>query len=120
MNPFTLLLTFGLAAAPMAALASEPSPLASAFGNTVVSTYPDGRTALVWLKKDGTYTGKGRRRTPSSGTWSLRGGKVCLKQSRPVPAPFSYCTELPASESWKARAVTGEHVTMKVVKGVAP
>ncbi|MFD3265309.1 hypothetical protein [Phenylobacterium ferrooxidans] len=120
MTPFTLLLTLGLAAAPMAALAAEPLPLAHAFGNTVVSTYPDGRTALVWLKKDGTYTGKTRRRTPSSGTWSLKGEKVCLKQAKPVAVPFNFCTELPASESWKARAVTGEPVTMKVVKGVAP
>lgn len=120
MNPFTLLLTVGLAAAPLAVLAAEPSPLARAFGNTVVSTYPDGRTALVWLRKDGTYSGETRRRTPTSGTWSLKAGKVCLKQSRPVAVPFSYCTELPATESWKARAVTGEPVTMKVVKGVAP
>ena len=120
MNPSTLLVTLGLTAAPMAALAAESSPLARAFGNTVVSTYPDGRTALVWLKKDGTYTGKGRRRTPSSGTWSLKDGKVCLKQFKPVAVPFRYCTELPSDESGKARAVTGEPVTMKVVKGVAP
>ena len=120
MNPFTLLLTLGLAAAPLSAFGSESSPLARAFGNTVVSTYPDGRTALVWLKKDGTYTGKGRHRTPSSGTWRLKDGKVCLKQSRPVAAPFHYCTPLPSDETWKARAVTGEPVTMKVVKGVAP
>ena len=120
MNPYTLLLSFGLAAAPVAVLAAESSPLARAFGNTVVSTYPDGRTALVWLKEDGTYTGKTRRRTPSSGTWSLKAGKVCLKQSRPVAVPFHYCTELPSNESWKARAVTGEPVTMKLVKGVAP
>lgn len=119
MNPPTLLLTFGLAAAPMAALAADASPLARAFGNTVVSTYPDGRTALLWLKKDGTYSAKGRRRTPSSGSWSLKADKVCLKQSRPLAAPFRYCTSLPAGASWKAKAVTGEPITVRIMKGVA-
>ena len=26
-----------------------------AFGSTIVSTYPDGRQAELWLKRDGTY-----------------------------------------------------------------
>ncbi len=115
----TLLLTFGLAAAPMAALAGDASPVARAFGNTVLSTYPDGRTALLWLKRDGTYTAKGRRRTPSSGSWSLKADKVCLKQAKPSAVPFRYCTALPSGESWKAKAVTGEPITVKIVKGVA-
>lgn len=118
MTPTTLFLTFGLAAAPMAALAADASPLERAFGNTVVSTYPDGRTALLWLKKDGTYTAKGRRRTPSSGTWSLKAEKVCLKQAKPSAVPFRYCTGLPSGEAWKAKAVTGEPITVKIVKGV--
>ena len=119
MAPSTLLLTLGLAAAPMAALAAQASPLERAFGNTVVSAYPDGRTGLLWLKKDGTYTAKGRRRTDSSGSWSLKGDKLCLKQSRPTAAPFRYCTGLPSGESWKAKAVTGEPITVRIVKGIA-
>lgn len=119
MNPCALLLTFGLLAAPVAALAAGPSALERAFGNTVVSTYPDGRTGLLWLKKDGTYTAKGRRRTPSSGSWSLKADKVCLKQSKPAAVPFRYCTALPSGASWKAKAVTGEPITVRIVKGVA-
>lgn len=119
MIPSTLLLTFSLAVAPMAAVASEATPVTRAFGNTVVSTYPDGRTALLWLNKDGTYTAKGRRRTASNGSWSLNSDKVCLKQAKPVAVPFRYCTELPSGQSWSAKAVTGEPITVKIVKGVA-
>jgi hypothetical protein len=101
-----------------AADAEAASPLARAFGNTVVSTYPDGRTGLLWLKPDGTYAAKGRRRTPSNGTWSLKGAKVCLKQIKPIRAPFSYCTGLPSGESWSAKAVTGEPIRVRIARGV--
>jgi hypothetical protein len=111
-------LAAGIALASSATAAPAPAELGKAFGNTVVSTYPDGRTALLWLKRDGTYDAKGRRRTPSSGTWSLKGGKVCLKQAKPMRAPFSYCTRLPSGESWKAKAVTGEPITVRIVAGV--
>ncbi|MDB5439876.1 MAG: hypothetical protein JWM33_2303 [Caulobacteraceae bacterium] len=101
-----------------AASAPAPASMQAAFGNTIVSTYPDGRTGLLWLKEDGTYTAKGRRRTSSSGTWSVKANQVCLKQKKPVGAPFSYCTALPSSETWSAKAVTGEPIKVKVVKGI--
>ena len=103
---------------------ANPSSVRAAFGNTVVSTYPDGRTGLLWLKADGTYNAVGRRRTPSSGTWSVKGDKVCLKQKKPKAAPISYCTRFPnggVGASWSGRAVTGEKITIKLVRGkVAP
>lgn len=112
------ILAAGIALAAAAMVAPIPAELGKAFGNTVVSTYPDGRTGLLWLKRDGIYDAKGRRRTPSSGTWSLKGGKVCLKQVKPMRAPISYCTPLPSGSTWKAKAVTGEPITVKVVAGV--
>ncbi len=110
-------IALSLALAAPAFAAPAPASLAKAFGNTVVSTYPDGRTALLWLKPDGTYDAKGRRRTPSSGTWSLKGEKMCLKQRKPFGAPFSYCTALPTTTTWTAKAVTGEPVTVRIVPG---
>ena len=89
-----------------------------AFGNTIVSTYPDGRTALLWLQPDGAYTAKGRRRAPSSGTWTVRGERICLKQLQPQRAPFNFCTPVPAEETWSARAVTGERIRVHLAKGV--
>src|SRR5688572_22130438 len=90
-----LALGSALAAAPLASTAAaqtaKTADVSAAFGNTVVSTYPDGRTAKLWIKADGTYTATGRRGKPSSGKWSIKGAKVCLKQQKPTPAPFTYC-----------------------------
>jgi glutamine cyclotransferase len=109
-----------LLGAPAQARQSSHAAVAPAFGNTVVSTYPDGRKARLWLKEGGTYTATGRRGKPSSGVWSLKGAKICLKQKKPVAGPFSFCTETPSGgigSSWKAKAVTGEPVTVTVIKG---
>ncbi|HEX5379830.1 MAG TPA: hypothetical protein VFW47_14735 [Phenylobacterium sp.] len=111
-------LAAGIALATTAATAPIPAELGKAFGNTVVSTYPDRRTALLWLKRDGTYDAKGRHRTPSSGTWTLKGDRVCLKQLKPVRAPFRYCTPLPSGSTWTAKAVTGERIRVRIVRGV--
>jgi hypothetical protein len=93
----------------------------AAFGNTIVSTYPDGRTGHLWIAKDGTYAYAGRRKTPSSGRWSIKGDEVCLKQRKPTAAPFTYCTAAPGGgvgTTWSAKAVTGEKIRVKLVKGI--
>lgn len=105
-----------LAAAPVAAQAA----LEPAFEGTVVSTYPDGRTAKLWLERNGTYRAEGRSGKPSSGRWTLKGEKVCLKQTRPFAAPFSYCTPVRSGgvgASWIAKAVTGERIRVTLVAG---
>ena len=115
-----LILVLALAAAP--SLTSAAPNIAAAFGNTIVSTYPDARQGRLWLKEDGSYTAAGRRNTPSSGKWSLKGENICLKQRKPISAPFAYCAKAPSGgvgTSWKAKAVTGEPITVKVVRGMA-
>lgn len=105
---------------PPVAVAASVQRLEPAFGNTIVSTYPDGRTARLWLHPDGAYDGRGRRGKPSSGRWSLRGDRICLKQKKPTPSPISYCTPLPTGgvgAVWSAKAVTGEPIRVSVVKG---
>ena len=108
-----------------AALVSQvPAPtaadLAPAFGNTLVSTYPDGRTARTWLQPGGRYEGRGRRGGLSSGAWRVRDGQVCFSQRRPIPMPRSFCTPIVrggVGTSWAARAVTGEQVRVTLVAG---
>ncbi len=100
--------------------AADKSDLAAAFKSTVVSTYPDGRQAKLWLNSDGTYTAEGRRRGKSSGKWTIKGEQICLRQSKPPSLPFTYCTVIPhggVGTTWKAKAVTGEAIQVKVVKG---
>jgi hypothetical protein len=98
-----------------AARAATPS-VDDAFGKTIVSTYPDGRKGELWLQRDGRYTAKGRKGDPSSGHWKIKGAKLCLNQSRPIPVPFSYCTPIPHSmhASWTAKAVTGERIRVSL------
>ncbi len=101
------------------ASAAEPS-VQMAFGNTIVSTYADGRTGELWLRPGGDYTARGRRGDPSSGHWKVKGDQVCLQQSKPLAIPFSYCTNLPKvamGASWSAKSAMGDAIQVKVVKG---
>jgi hypothetical protein len=105
-----------------AAVAADPSVVNDAFGNTIVSTYPDGRVGKLWLSADGTYAAEGRRHDASSGHWRVKGAKLCLHQSKPISVPFGFCTPIPAvglGHAWSAKAVTGEDIRVQVVKGKA-
>jgi len=109
---------------------AQPMPhderLEKAFGSTIVSTYPDGRQAELWLKRDGSYESEGRRHDRSDGVWQIKGDdkqgrKLCMKQRHPFPAPFSFCTPVPeggVDQPWTAKAFTGEQVSVRLVRGV--
>jgi len=96
--------------------------VAAAFGNTVVSTYPDGTSQKIWLHPDGSWTGLSRSNGPLAGSWSARGEKVCLKQSKPPTLPVAFCTALPASSQpgvqWASRDMAGRSITLSLMKGV--
>jgi len=101
-----------------AATAPPPPIIQKAFGNTIVSTYPDNRKAMLWLDPSGSYTAMGRRGDRSDGRWSVNGQKLCLKQDHPATLPFMhYCTPIPTAERWTAKAVTGEKIQVRLVKG---
>lgn len=111
----TLLLVAVLSQSP-----PDETDLTPAFGNTLVSTYPDGRPARTWLLPDGRYEGQGRRGGRSSGRWSVRDGQVCFGQRRPIPVPRSFCTPIVRGGvgiRWTARAVTGETIQVRLVAG---
>ena len=112
----------GGALAIMLAGAAQAAPIDATFGNTILSTYPDGRTAELWLRADGAYTAEGRRGDPSNGHWSTKGDKLCLKQSRPMPMFMAFCSSLPRNgleEGWTSKAVTGETIQVRLVHGRA-
>lgn len=113
-----------LAAALTAALMLQATPTAvdlePAFGNTLLSTYPDGRTARMWLQPAGRFEGRGRRGGLSSGVWRVREGQVCFSQRRPIPVPGSFCTPIVkggVGTAWTTRAVTGERIRVQLVAG---
>jgi hypothetical protein len=108
-------------AASAVAAGDAPPGLAAAFGNTVTATYPDGRVQRYWFQADGRWRAIGRRGKASSGKWTADGEKVCLRQSKPIPAPNRYCTQFPdtvrVGASWKAKDMGGGPITLRIVKG---
>jgi hypothetical protein len=114
--PMTIALI--LAAAVAAAPAEQ---LAAAFDNTIVSTYPSGRSARLWLAQDGTYTARGAKGAASSGVWSMKGARLCLKQKKPYAAPVTYCSPVPqgakVGSAWDAKSLKGEPLRNRIVEG---
>ncbi len=114
-------LVLALAAAAGPSLADDGSSLiAAAFGNTIISTYPNGLTAKLWLQPGGVYTALGRYHEPSNGHWKVKDGRLCLKQAHPFAFGYVYCTGLSRFSSggrWTARAVTGETLQIRLVRG---
>ena len=114
----SLLIAAALVALP--AMGQAAANIDAAFGNTIVSTYPDGRQAKLWLNADGTYRAQGRRGKPSSGRWALKGEQICLSQKKPVIGPFPYCTAVKSGgvgTTWIGKAVTGEKIRITLVAG---
>jgi len=100
--------------------AADAAAVKPAIGNTIVETYPDGRKGEIWLSADGTYKGEGRRHDKSDGRWSVDGEQLCFKQAHPFVFGARFCTPIPKvglGEPWKAKAATGEEITVKVVPG---
>lgn len=105
------------------AATSASQGFAAAFGNTVKALYPDGKYQWLWFKPDGTWEAFGRRGRWSSGKWSQKDASlVCLRQSKPFPIPFNYCTAFPAGSGvgavWASKSLEGEPIRVTVVKGI--
>jgi hypothetical protein len=106
----------------VAAQAASPADVAAAFGNTVLSVYPDGRSQKIWMKPDGSWDGLSRRGTPLAGKWNVKEDKVCLRQTKPPTLPVSYCTPFPSKAdigvAWTSKDMGGTPITLKLVKGM--
>ena len=105
------------------AQATDFSRIAAAFGNTVLSIYPDGRSQKFWLHPNGDWDGLGRDGTTHlAGHWTLKGDEVCMRQTAPPTLPFSYCTPFPSDPHvgvvWSSKDFGGHPITLTVVKGM--
>ena len=96
--------------------AEAPSALQPAFSGTIVSTYPDGRKAELWMDPSGAYVSEGRRHDRHTGRWTLKGDKVCFQRGI-----FGYCTRVPTggADAFTTKAVTGETIQVRLVPGRA-
>ena len=115
-----LLLLATLLAAPLAAHAAAAGAenVKAAFGNTVLTIDPDGRSRKIWLQPNGTWTGLSRRGLDLAGKWTVQGDKVCLSQSKPR-LMGSMCEQFPTKfgADVEAKDPTGKTVHLKLVKG---
>lgn len=96
----------------MGANSAPPPQLEKAFHGTIVSTYPDGRKAELWLEPDGSYISEGRRHDRHSGHWTMKGDKVCFRR-----LIFTYCTAIPNGNAFTTKAVTGETIHVRLEPG---
>jgi len=115
-----ILLALCALAAASPGFAQDHPPISAAFDNTIVSTYPDGRTAELWLLPDGSYSAEGRKHDRSVGHWRVVWDRLCLAQAHPFAFGYVYCSPLSKvsiSTSWTLKAVTGELIQVKLVKG---
>jgi hypothetical protein len=107
--------------AALNAQAQGEARLAPAFGATVVSIYPDGRTQRLWLHAGGDFDGIGRKGQHIAGHWTVKGEKVCLRQTHPPTLPFSYCTPFPdeprIGAMWAAKDFFGTPIHLMVMPG---
>lgn len=109
------------AAALWSAGAAEAGDLSAAFGNTIVSTYPDGGTVRHFFDPNGAYRAQWSDGRELTGRWSLDGDRVCLSRMRPVMLPLGrFCTALVSAdvgESWQSRDPLGRRVLNQLVRG---
>ncbi|MBS0333613.1 MAG: hypothetical protein JSS35_12670 [Proteobacteria bacterium] len=113
-----LALSGGLIGAGVLLTAAAPpqkdnAQLQKAFSGTIISTYPDGRTAKLWMKPSGDFISEGRRHERHTGHWKLSGDKVCFRRGL-----FGYCTKIPTDgNAFTTRAVTGETIRVRLAPG---
>ena len=101
--------------------ASAPAAsVEAAFGNTIVTTYPDGKSTRTWLHPDGTYDALRANGDRTGGVWKIKNGELCISQKRPVYVPLVFCTAIVpggVGTSWNARGLLGQPVRNTLVPG---
>lgn len=117
-----MLRALAVATVAVACLAAGPgrADMNSAFGNTVLSRYPDGGWVKHWFNPDGSYNAQfsdGRR---LAARWSVQGERVCLTNMRPNMLIPRFCTTLiqaDVGDTWHSRDPLGRRVQNVLVAG---
>ncbi|NJC42224.1 hypothetical protein GGQ87_002519 [Brevundimonas alba] len=117
-----MLRTLAVAAVSAACLLASPGQagINSAFGNTVLSRYPDGGWVKHFFDPDGSYAAQfsdGRR---LSARWRVEGERICLRNIRPNMLIPRFCTAMidaDVGETWQSRDPLGRRVQNVLVAG---
>lgn len=107
--------------AALAGPGSASADMDEAFGNTVLSRYPDGGWVKHWFNQDGSYSAEfsdGRR---LAARWRVEGQRVCLNGIRPAFMMISrFCSPLiqaDLGQTWVSRDPLGRRVTNVLQRG---
>lgn len=107
--------SFGLAGPASA------TDLAPAFGNTVVSEYPDGGWVRHWFEPDGRYRARFSSGREISGRWRVEGDRLCLNDITPsIMMIRRFCTPMIEGDvgaRWTSRDPLGRRVTNFLERG---
>ena len=117
-----MLRALAVATVMVVCLAAGPgrADMNSAFGNTVLSRYPDGGWVKHWFNPDGSYAAQfsdGRR---LSARWSVQGARICLTNIRPNMLIPRFCTDMidaDVGDTWHSRDPLGRRVHTELVAG---
>ncbi len=110
----------GLLASAAITATSPVASLEPAFGNTIVTTYPNGKSTRTWLHRDGTYEALRANGDHTGGVWKIKGEQLCITQKVPVFVPLKFCTAIVpggVGTSWSAKGLMGEPVRNMLVAG---
>ena len=113
--------TWMLAAALAAGLAAPAwaGPMDAAFGNTIVTTYPDGAVSKVYLEPDGSYRSIARDGREDVGTWKAEKGRLCYypdgaPKGRPICAVG---LNKKVGDTWKVFQDDGASIKITIAAG---
>ncbi len=110
----------GLALAGLAAASTASAGMSNAFGNTIVSHYPNGQWVKHFFEPDGRYASQfsdGRR---LNARWTAENGRICLSDFAPrqiLPRFCSRMVEADVGDSWQARDPLGRNIRNELVAG---
>lgn len=111
------------AAGLLLALSATPAvaDISAAYGNTIVSRYPDGGTVRHYFDADGRYSARFSDGRSLTGRWAIEGSQVCLNHIRPRIMLISrFCTEMRVAsvgDTWQSRDPLGRRVSNQLVAG---
>jgi hypothetical protein len=110
----------GLALGVVVAAAPVRADMSEAFGNTIVSHYPNGQWVKHFFEPDGRYASEFSDGRQLSARWSREGDKICLTGFRPrqiLPRFCSRMVEADIGQSWQARDPLGRTIRNELIAG---